>query len=82
MIETDRVYTLAEAAILMRTPYRVARDAVFSGRWPHVKVSPRKRFMTGADIRAALDLMRQAPKASEPVDVRGRKDRIKHLLAS
>lgn len=84
MIEQDRVYTIAEAAILMRVPYRVVRDAVFAGRWPHVEISPRKRVMTGEDIQAALALMRRTPSAAaeSPVGDRGRKARIRHLLAS
>jgi len=83
MIDPSSVYTIAEAAILMRVPYRVVRDAVFADRWPHVRISPRKRLMTGEDIQAALALMRHTPGAEDPPsDDRSRKDRIRHLLAS
>jgi hypothetical protein len=82
VIDQNSVYTIAEAAERMRLPYRVVRDAVFAGRWPHVKVSERRRLMTGADISASLELMHQAPSATEKVDQKERKARIKRLLAA
>jgi hypothetical protein len=56
-----RVYTLQEVADRLRSPYSVVRDAVFAGRWPHVKISPRKRVMTQANLEATLALLHQAP---------------------
>lgn len=62
---TEAVHTIEEAARLLRVPYRTARDAVFQERWPHVKVSARKRLMTDSDIAATLNLLRQPAKAPE-----------------
>lgn len=82
MIEPDSVYTIAEAAALMRLPYRVVRDAVYAGRWPHIYISPRRRVMTGADIQASLDLMRRVPSVTEKLNEKEQKARIKRLLSA
>lgn len=58
---TEPVHTLQEAANLLRMPYRTLRDAVYQGRWPHIRVSQRRRLMTDSDIEEVLRLQRQAP---------------------
>lgn len=58
---TETMYTLQEAAELLRMPYRSLRDAVYSGRWPHRKISQRRRFMTEEDIRAVMEMTLQPP---------------------
>lgn len=58
----EPVYTLQEAAEMLRLPYRAVRDAVFQERWPCINVSPRKRLMSASDVAAAVALMRQPAK--------------------
>lgn len=82
MIQPSVVYTIAEAAEHMRLPYRVVRDAVFADRWPHIKVSQRRRLMTGEDIQASLDLMRQGPSLTQAADEAARKRRVQALLGA
>ncbi|MDQ0645651.1 hypothetical protein [Microbacterium murale] len=58
---TEAVHTLEEAAEILRVPYRTLRDGVYAGRWPHRKISERKRLMTDEDIQAVLDLTATQP---------------------
>lgn len=84
-MDDERVYTLHEAAERLHMPYRSLRDAVFQDRWPHRKISQRRRLMTASDIDAVLALTARRPTLTEPpspVDERSARDRIKAYLAS
>lgn len=77
----SKVHTLQEAAAILRLPYRTVRDAVFGGRWPHVVVSPRKRFMTDADIEATLAILHREPADdATPIETRVQKRRVLQML--
>lgn len=77
---TRDVYTLQEAAEHLRVPYRTVRDAVFAGRWPHVKLSPRKRVMTRDDLTAVLQMSHRAVNAEATSATKARKARVLDLL--
>lgn len=78
---TCTVYTLQEAASILRVPYRTLRDAVFQGRWPHIVVSPRKRLMTAHDINETLELLRKgASSPVEAIDVKMQKKQVRAFL--
>lgn len=62
MEDAERVYTLHEAAERLHMPYRSLRDAVFADRWPHRKISQRRRLMTESDIAAVLLLTAATPR--------------------
>lgn len=62
MESAERVYTLQEAAERLHMPYRTLRDAIYAGRWPHRKISERRRLMTEEDIQDVLAMSRQEPK--------------------
>lgn len=77
----ETIYTLQEVAALLHMPYRTVRDAVFQGRWPHVRVSERRRLMTTDDVQATMALLRQRAKAPVTVvDARTQKKRVLEML--
>lgn len=55
------VLTLQEVAGRLRLPYRYVRDRAFSGAWPCLKISPRKRMMTESDVQAVISLLHAEP---------------------
>ena len=57
-MDSERVYTLHEAAERLHMPYRTLRDAVYAGRWPHRFISQRRRLMTEMDIQEVLEIAR------------------------
>lgn len=73
----NRIYTLQEVAERLRMPYRRVRDAVFAGDWPCLKVSPRKRLMTEADVEAAIAIMHKEPVEPTPeMDMRAIRESV------
>lgn len=79
---TATLHTLQEAADLLRVGHRTVRDNVYQGRWPHVALSPRKRFMTDDDIEATLELLHKEAQAvaSTISDARTQKKIVLSLL--
>ena len=77
------VFTLQEVADRLRIPYRTVRDAVFSGRWPHLMMSPRKRMMTTEDVDAVIALLHQdAAEPASMMEARAAKQNVRNLLAA
>lgn len=77
----DEIFTLQEAAERLHMPYRALRDAVYADRWPHRKISPRRRLMTAADIQAVLELTRVQERPAPPAStVRQAKANVRRHL--
>lgn len=83
MEDVERVYTLQEAAERLHMPYRSLRDAVFADRWPHRKISQRRRLMTEEDIRAVLAMSLQEAKPPMPAsEMRSIRSSVKARLTA
>ncbi|MFT4258054.1 helix-turn-helix domain-containing protein [Microbacterium sp.] len=79
----EEIYTLEEAAVRLHMPYRTLRDAVYAGRWPHRKISQRRRLMTEADIQAVLELTREDARPAPSIsDTRQSRANVLSLLKS
>lgn len=82
---SEAVYTLQEAAERLHLPYRTLRDAVFQERWPHRRISQRRRLMTESDISAVLEMTEAKPSPTAAPSItteRAVRSNIKRLLAS
>lgn len=82
---SETIFTLHEVAERLHMPYRSLRDAVYAGRWPHRKISQRKRLMTEADIQAVLALTAEQPAPTAlpgPVEERRTKANVLQYLRS
>ncbi|WP_217182702.1 helix-turn-helix domain-containing protein [Streptomyces sp. AC495_CC817] len=83
MFDGERVYTLREAAERLHMPYRTLSAAIYSGRWPHRKISQRRRLMTESDIQAVLEEARVTPAAPAPAsDTRSIRANVKGLISA
>jgi hypothetical protein len=79
----NKVYTLQEVAAHLRVPHSVVRDAVFAGRWPHLQISPRRRFMTQENLDETIALLSKPAGVEESaVAARTTRDRVKGLMAA
>ncbi len=78
----EPMYELRGVADRLRLPYRIVRDNVFGGKWPHRKVSQRKRYMTDEDMREAVRLMHQGPDPAVKVEQKSQRDNVLRLLQS
>lgn len=79
------VHTLQEAAELLRLPYRTLRDHVFAERWPHRRISQRRRLMTDEDIAAVLAMTTATPRPTadpSPMSARSMRANVRDLLTA
>ena len=74
------MYTLRDVAEKLKLPYEVGRDAVYAGRWPHTKFTPRNRRMSQADIDAVIDAHHQEPEPTVLLAAHQRRRRMAELL--
>lgn len=83
MSDVEGVFTLQEVAERLHMPYRTLRDAVFADRWPHRKISTRRRLMTESDVQAVLQMTAatvREPEMVSEVSHRQRKSNLKALI--
>ena len=76
------IFTLQEVADLLKVPYDVVRKNVYAGRWPHIKVSPRNRRMSRADIDRVMEMLHHEPVALTRSETYRRTAHITELLRS
>lgn len=66
------VYTIDEVAQILRVPRDLVRKRIYSGAWPHTKISERNRVITHDDLEAIFELLHETPRSTAR---RGKRDR-------
>ncbi|KAB1658980.1 helix-turn-helix domain-containing protein [Pseudoclavibacter sp. CFCC 11306] len=74
------VYTLDEVAEILRVPRDLVRKRIYSGAWPHTKVSERNRVITHDDLEAIFELLHETPVADSGARRRAESTELHRLL--
>ncbi|WP_111467052.1 hypothetical protein [Microbacterium suaedae] len=72
--------TLRQVAEVLQVPYEIVRTNVYSGKWPHVKISQRNRRMTDEQVDEVIEMASHTPAPSTRADARKRRDNIRSML--
>ena len=60
----EELLDLHSVAERLSVPYEVVRRNVYGGKWPHKKISERRRFMSEEDIERVLAMTHQEPQTA------------------